>query len=386
MPTPKDGESRNDFVSRCTADPEIRNDPSVKGAKDPNAAAVGRCEGVYDEHVKKEREGKQSAEVGGEILRPATVASGTATLPAVPEWNSALATGRPIGVDDDKKVIRGYVVAQEGAFKSKGRGEFDLQSLRSIKKMMDEKPGGLKSRFSHPTMSDDGLGKFLGRSKNPFMDKIMKPIGDGKFKELNVVRADLHLDPSSFTTPYGSLGQYVMDLAKSDPDALSSSLVLKADQEYRLDKQGRPLLDEEGEALPPLWRPKELHASDVVDTGDAVDGFLSVEGGTAKLSADVIDGLPDAAVRRGVELLDRQFAGQPPEVIRARCEAWLNRYLSYRFGEEVLQTTVAVAVAVSSSDGDDDDEEDEGATDGNDGDDDEAIRLQIELMAGEVEG
>lgn len=293
-------------------------------------------------------------------------------LPEVPLWGAALATGRPIGVDREKNVICGYVVAQEGAFKSKGRGEFDLQALRAIRKMMAEKPAGLKSRFSHPTMSDDGLGKFLGRAKEPFLDKIMKPLGDGKFQEIGCVRADLHLDPSSFTTPYGSLGAYVMDLAESDPDALSSSLVLKADEEYRLDSKGRPLLDENGDPLPPLWRPKELHASDVVDTGDAVDGFLSVQGGAAKLSAEIIDGLPDAALRRGVELLDKQFSGQPAETIRARCNAWLERYLQYR-GLSSMAATQAETMA-------------EQAVETEEEDDDEAIRLQIELMQEEVDG
>ena len=81
------------------------------------------------------------------------------------------------------------------------------------------------------------------------------------------------------------LGAYVMDLAESDPDALSSSLVLQRDEELRLDRRGRPLVDNEGIELPPLWRPTKIHASDIVAVGDAVDGFLSA------------DSLPDAVVR-----------------------------------------------------------------------------------------
>src|SRR6185437_11194621 len=118
----------------------------------------------------------------------------------------------------------------------------------------------------------------------------------------------------------------------SDPEALSSSLVLKSDMEYRLDKQGRPLKDDDGNELPPLWRPTQLHASDVVDQGDAVDGFLSTSG---------VDSLPDAAVRRGTELLDKQFAGQPRETIKARCLAWLDKYLNLRFGEDVPALSAA---------------------------------------------
>lgn len=361
MPNPNKGESREDFVARCTKDPEVRSQPGVADSDDPNKAAVGRCEGIFDEHQKKERDKKQSAETDGASLK-------RNPLPESPEWHQALAKSDKIGVDREKNVIYGRVVAQEGPFKSQGRGEFDLQALRTIKKLMDGKPNGLKSRFQHPTMSDDGLGKFLGRDKNARMDTIMKPMGDGTFKQLNVVRADLHLDPSSFTTPYGSLGSYVMDLAENDPEAFSSSLVLKTDEEYRLDKQGRRLTDEAGEPLPPLWRPKELHAVDVVDTGDAVDGFLSAQG---------IDSLPDAAIRRGTELLDKQFPGASRESIKARCLSWLDKYLNLRFGaEEQPLGSVAVAVAISCSD-DDDDEDAE--MEGEEGDDDEAMRLLIEL-------
>lgn len=230
-----------------------------------------------------------------------------------PEWLRAAAKAPPIGVDRDKNIIHGYVVAQRGPFKSEGRGEFDDKGLATIVSLMAAKPAGIKSRFAHPSLSGDGIGSFLGRAKNPRLDD-------------DRVRADLHLDPTAFDTPNGNLGKYVLDLAESDPDALSSSLVLKTDKVTRLDEKGRPMLDDDGNELPPLWYPTAVHASDIVDTGDAVDGLLS-----AGIS---IDGLSDAVVRRGVELLDQQFAGQGPEAIRARCHAWLERYLSMRFGVE----------------------------------------------------
>lgn len=229
-------------------------------------------------------------------------------MPVEPRFLRATVTGRPVGVDRDKKIIRGYVVAQAGDFKTPGRGAFDLRSLQTIVGMMNKSAAGLKSRFAHPTLSDDGLGKFLGRSKNARLD------GDQGRR----VRADLHLDPTSFKTPHGDLGTYVMELAESDPDALSSSLVLMADDEERVDAKGKPLVGEDGEPVSPIWRPTKLHASDIVDTGDAVDGLLSAET------------LPDAAVRQGCELLDRVFSGQPWEVVEARCLAWLGRYREHR--------------------------------------------------------
>jgi hypothetical protein len=234
-----------------------------------------------------------------------------ATLPPQTEWlraNVPAAARGLVGVDRQKKAILGYVVAQRGVFKDK-RGEFDDLSLRKVVELMRAEPAGLKSRFGHPTLSEDGVGKYLGRAKNPRLD------GDR-------VRADLFFDPTAFKTPGGDLATYLMDLAESDPDALSSSLVLQSDYEAKLDAKGRAVIDPDtGEPAPQLWRPKLLHASDVVDTGDAVDGLLSAE-------------LPDAAVRLGAKLLDEQFAGLGKDDVRARCLGWLDRYLEHRFGAE----------------------------------------------------
>lgn len=240
------------------------------------------------------------------------------TMPALPGRLRAMLPGaKPLGVDREAKVIRGYVVAQLGAFKTAGRGQFDDASLRQIVDLMGKHPKGLRSRFAHPTESNDGLGSYLGRAKNPRMD------GDR-------VRADLHLDPTSFSSPNGNLGGYLLDLAESDSDALSSSLVLQADKEAVLDAKGKPALDQDGQPVPPVWRPTKLHASDIVDTGDAVDGLLSA-------GVDV-DGMPLGALWRGAELLDGMFAGQSRDVIEARCKAWLDRYLSLRFGDDAGQT------------------------------------------------
>ena len=246
----------------------------------------------------------------------------TATLPAETEWLRASVTSQPTGVDRDAGeagVIFGYVVAEAGPFKSEGRGEFDEKGLRGIVKLMKANgPGGTKSRFTHPDMSNDGLGKFLGRSQKPRMDTI-----DRNGETVRAVRADLWINPTAMEEPPSGgrpLGDYVMALAESDPDALSSSLVLTVDEEHRIEKDGRPMRDDNGDVLPPLWHPVAIHASDIVDTGDAVGALLSA------------DGLPDAVVRKASELLDVQFAGCSREVVQARCLAYLGRYLNRRYG------------------------------------------------------
>lgn len=225
---------------------------------------------------------------------------------------------RPIGVDREtgNGVIRGYVVAEVGDFKS-GRGSFDGQSLSMIAEQINSKAGGLKSHFTHATLSADGLGKSLGRAKNARVDG-------------NSVRADLHLSASSRKTPNGDLGGYVMDLAEEDASALGSSLVIHPKIVRKLDAKGKPAVDEQGREVPPLWLPIDLRASDVVGDGDAVHGsFLS-----AGLSAG---DLPDAAVWQGAYLLDGMFPGKTRAEVEAKLQAWLGRYLDLRYAMESEQ-------------------------------------------------
>lgn len=250
-------------------------------------------------------------------------------LPESTEWLRANAYAGQVGVDREKNVLRGAVLAQEGDFKSAGRGSFDLKSLKQIVTLARKKPEGLKSRFGHPTLSDDGLGKYLGRIKDVRLDSV-KVKRDGETILLHAVRGDLHFDKTALEEQPGGgkpLGIYVMDRAESDSDAISSSLVLQADTEERLDpKTKRPMLNEKGEPLPPLWRPTRLHASDVVDTGDAVDGLLSA-------GIDV-DSLPDGVVRRASEMLGKAFGDAEANVVYARCLSWLGRYMELKYGPD----------------------------------------------------
>lgn len=256
------------------------------------------------------------------------------TMPKEPQYLRAAATGRPVGVDRENNVLLGYVVAQEGPFKTDGRGEFDEKSLTQVVRLGNAARGGVKSRFTHPDLSGDGLGKFLGRARDFSLSTTVNAAG----VKVKAARADLHFDPSAFDTPSGDLAGYVLTLAESDPDAISSSLVVQTDQEFRLDRDGTPVSDDEGNPLPPLWRPTAVHASDIVDTGDAVDGLLSASELTRALDAGMTPELRkvlrwDNVARLAGQLLDGTFAGQPRDVVEARCLAYLRRYLARRFGD-----------------------------------------------------
>lgn len=260
------------------------------------------------------------------------------TLDTKTEWLKAGVKSRAIGVDREARVIRGMVLAQEGPFKSHGRGEFDEDGLREIVRLTNATQNGLKSRFTHPTASDDGLGKHLGRAREARLDTAMVE-REGKTVKVKAARGDLHFDPSASKTPSGDLAGYVMDLAESDPDALSASLVIEADQLFRIDQKGKPLLDKEGHELPPLWLPKKLHAVDVVDTGDAVDAMLSPAELCHALSVGMTDELAkvlrfDNVARLATQMLNGMFHDKDRAEVEARCRGWLERYLSYRFKDE----------------------------------------------------
>ncbi|MCX7428865.1 MAG: hypothetical protein NTW96_24970, partial [Planctomycetia bacterium] len=224
-----------------------------------------------------------------------------------------------IGVDRDEQIIRGVIVAEEGPFRD-GRGEFDAAGIRAIRDLMARVPGGLKSRFSHPTLFDDGLGKFLGRMQSPRLVTVWRG-----GKQVSAVRADLHLSDTAFdANPNGNLGGYLLDLAEEDPEALGASLVLNSDQEYRLDARGRRLLGDNGEPFPPLWKPTKLYNCDVVDEGAATRAFL---GFTSTTSARDFE-------QMAARLLDQAFPFIAPDVLESRCKAWIGRYLDLRFGEK----------------------------------------------------
>ena len=201
-----------------------------------------------------------------------------------------------LSVDEENRVVRGYIVAEAGPFKSKGRGEFDGSALKAIVALMKQSP--TKVRFGHPDLMNNGLDSFIGWAKNPRLE------GDK-------VRADLHVSSVAMMPLRGpvSLGEYVLERSKTDPASFGSSLVLEADKNWRYDKHKKPKTDEMGELLPPLWSPTAIYGSDIVDVGDAVhSGFCSAE-----LSAELLSKAEEEFERERLEVAEELESPPPPK-------------------------------------------------------------------------
>lgn len=77
-----------------------------------------------------------------------------------------------------------------------------------------------KVRFSHPGMSSDGLGKYLGRATNGRLSE------DGQR-----ALCDLRFAQSAHHTPNGNLAEYVMELARTDSESCGFSIVFESYKE-----------------------------------------------------------------------------------------------------------------------------------------------------------
>lgn len=188
-------------------------------------------------------------------------------------FRADIARGGDVRVIKEREVIAGFAVVTKGLTHDE-RGEFDDPALDAVVEFGNKSKLGIKSRFGHPNMSSTALGTFLGRAKNFRRD------GD-------VVRADLHIDPTAHEAPGGDLAQYVMGLAESDSSAFGSSMVIYWDEEYRKDEKGQLMAGENGEPLPPLIRVKKLFAVDVVDDPAANNGFFEFFNESVKPSAEM---------------------------------------------------------------------------------------------------
>lgn len=151
---------------------------------------------------------------------------------------------------------------------------------------LDAGDKGLKVRFTHPGLSADGLGTYLGRA--------IRRTKAEDWAYTDQAFADLHFSETAHTAPDGDLAAYVMDLAEKEPDQFGASIVVlhdrKAEEEFALahgafweeDQYFGPFLNYAKFQSPdpfnvnnyPHCRLADLHGADVVDEPAANPGGL----------------------------------------------------------------------------------------------------------------
>ena len=154
-------------------------------------------------------------------------------------------------LDEPNGILHSVVVAQAGKVKSYFE-EIDSETLSQIASLGNAKENGVKARFGHPNMCSSSFGTYIGRFKNYHIE------GDA-------VLADLHLDEVCRSSPTGNLYDYILKMAKSNPDMFGASIAFV------------PAEPATGEGDFPFTRIQDLLATDLVDDPAATDSLFSVD-------------------------------------------------------------------------------------------------------------
>ena len=159
-------------------------------------------------------------------------------------------------IDRDAGIIHGITIARVGL--AKGHGAFiDRTFLLQVVDNAATKSAGIKARFGHPNMCSTALGTYLGRFKNYSYSA-------------DQVKADLHLDETSKSTPSGDLYTYILDMAEKNPDMFGASIAFETAESVFLQE-----IEEGTQVEKEYFRLKELRATDIVDEPAATEGLFS---------------------------------------------------------------------------------------------------------------
>jgi pyruvate/2-oxoglutarate dehydrogenase complex dihydrolipoamide acyltransferase (E2) component len=142
------------------------------------------------------------------------------------KFQALKAAPEAVAQENGKTVIQGVSVCTAGP--ALGHGvHLDSDFIDAVYRFGTESNIGIKSRFGHPSMCSESLGKFVGRFKN------FRKVDDG-----NRVVADMHLAESAKDSPGGDLHAYIVKMAKEDPQAFATSIVFKMGPMYRKTESG----------------------------------------------------------------------------------------------------------------------------------------------------
>jgi len=216
-------------------------------------------------------------------------------------------SGLPDGarVDAAKRTIFGAKALEVGPLNAGDSRPWKVDeiTLEQLQRLATAKNGGTKMRFAHPNMSNDGMGRHIGRAVNA---RIVRDNGPAYV----AIDATLNAKGGQRTQDMVS---HVLDLADNAPEDFGLSIAPILDREA----MNKITPDENG--LVPI-RLKALQAIDFVDDPAAT------RGGLFDLHSEELQDLPAQATN----LLDTFFHSSPAEVIRQRFGEFLDIYLKNR--------------------------------------------------------
>lgn len=193
----------------------------------------------------------------------------------------------------------------------------DAEFLQATADGINARSEGLKARFTHPGMSSDGLGTYLGKVDNARV-------------EGQRVIADLNFAEASTKTPDGNLADYVMSLAETAPEDFGVSIVFDVDEDA-MDKltaenttNGRFVSpDEHNKNNYAHARMSALRAADVVDSPAANPDGLFRRG---QQVAEEADRILEYTLGLSSEVPQLTLFDADPQRVAAAVQRFLNRH------------------------------------------------------------
>lgn len=193
----------------------------------------------------------------------------------------------------------------------------DAAFLQATADSINARSEGLKARFTHPGMSSDGLGSYLGKVDNARVDG-------------NKVVADLNFAEASTKTPDGNLADYVMTLAETSPEDFGVSIVFDVNEDAMQaltaenTSNGRFVSpDEDNKNNYPHARMSSLRAADVVDSPAANPDGLFRRGQEV---ADEADRMLEYALGLSSDVPQLALFDADPQRVAAAVQRFLSRH------------------------------------------------------------
>ncbi len=220
----------------------------------------------------------------------------------------------PVNVDRQSNTLHGIKIINLGDLNpGDARPWFaDETTLSQVERFGNQPNKGIKSRFTHPNMSEDGLGKHIGKATTFYQSN-------------GSVYADLKISDAAFSTPFGDLGSHVLTMASEFPEDFGMSIVPVLDHaamEAEQTEDGRQPM-----------RLLGLKAVDVVDSPAATDSMFDIHSPA---------GIPAAATW----FFDTHFADLEPDAVLQRVVGFMRRYYEGRGDFSAKEFTMSQTATV----------------------------------------